>query len=268
MSHRNVKFIATDMDGTFLNQNGEFDPEFFEIHPKLAERDILFAAASGRQYYSLLDSFSDIHDQVMFIAENGTLVMYKGEELFSRPLDPKAIEGLITLARSIDGAHVVLCGKRSAYIETLDDRAREEVYKYYHRCEEVEDLLAVEDDYLKVAICHFDGSEKHIYPVLNPVFGDSQKVVVSGHIWLDVMHPEASKGAALKQLQQKLGISYEETMSFGDYFNDVEMLQESYYSYAVENAHEGVKKYARFIAPSNQDNGVLTVLKELLKDTE
>jgi len=266
MSHCNVKFIATDMDGTFLNKNGEFDPEFFEIHPKLVERGILFAAASGRQYYSLVDSFAQIQDQIMFIAENGTLVMYKGEELYSQPLDADVIESLVNLARTIKGAHIVLCGKRSAYIETTDERARNEVHKYYHRCTEVEDLLSVEDDFLKVAICHFDGSEKHIYPVINPAFGDSQKVVVSAQIWLDVMHPAASKGAAMKKLQDKLGISYEQTMSFGDYFNDVEMLQESYYSYAVENAHEGVKKYARFSAPSNNDNGVLTVLKELLNE--
>ncbi len=268
MSHRNVKFIATDMDGTFLNQNGEFDPEFFKIHPKLVERDILFAAASGRQYYSLLDSFTPIKDEVMFIAENGTLVMYKGEELYSQPLEPSVIEGLVTLARSIEGAHIVLCGKQSAYIETTDDQARNEVHKYYHRCTEVNDLLTVKDDFLKVAICHFDGSEKHIYPVINPAYGDSQKVVVSAKIWLDVMHPTASKGAAMKHLQDKLGFSYDETMSFGDYFNDVEMLQESYYSYAVENAHEGVKKYARFSAPSNNDNGVLVVLKELLNESQ
>ncbi len=267
MSHRNIKFIATDMDGTFLNQNGEFDPEFFDIHPKLVERDILFAAASGRQYYSLLDSFADIKDQVMFIAENGTLVMYQGEELYSRPLAPSVIEKLIKLARTIDGAHIVLCGKRSAYIETKDAQARDEVHKYYHRCQEVDDLLSVEDDYLKVAICHFDSSEKHIYPVIHPEFGDSQKVVVSAKIWLDVMHPEASKGAAMKYLQDNLGFTYEQTMSFGDYFNDVEMLQQSYYSYAVENAHEGVKKYARFSAPSNEHNGVQQVLKELLDES-
>jgi len=264
MSHRNVKFIATDMDGTFLDQNGEFDPEFFDIHSKLIERDILFAAASGRQYYSLVDSFASIKDQVMFIAENGTLVMYKGEELYSQPLEASVIEDLVTLARTIEDAHIVLCGKHSAYIETSDDQARNEVHKYYHRCTEVDDLLSVEDDFLKVAICHFGGSEKHIYPIINPAYGETQKVVVSAKIWLDVMHPSASKGSAIKQLQSKLGFSYEQTMSFGDYFNDVEMLQESYYSYAVENAHESVKKYARFSAPSNNDNGVLVVLKELL----
>lgn len=268
MSQRNIKFIATDMDGTLLNGRGQLDPEFFTLHPKLVEKDIIFAAASGRQYYSLLDTFSDVKDQIMFIAENGTLVMHKGQELYSLPLDSAVINDLIAAARSIDGAHIVLCGKRSAYIETEDQRAREEVQKYYHRCEIVEDLTTIEDDFLKVAICHFEGSEKHIFPVINPAFGDTQKVVVSAKIWLDVMNPAASKGDAISYLQNQLGFTSQETMSFGDYFNDVEMLQASYHSYAVENAHDEVKSFARFSAPSNDDSGVLVVLKELLKELD
>lgn len=266
MSQRNIKFIATDMDGTLLDGHGQLDPEFFNLHPLLVEKDILFAAASGRQYYSLLDTFSDVKDQIMFIAENGTLVMYKGKELYSLPLEPSVIHSLIEAARGIEGAHIVLCGKRSAYIETEDHRAREEVQKYYHRCEIVQDLTTIEDDFLKVAICHFDGSEKHIYPVINSAFGDTQKVVVSAKIWLDVMNSAASKGDAIEHLQQQLGFTHEQTMSFGDYFNDVEMLQASYHSYAVDNAHDGVKAYARFRAPSNNESGVLVVLKELLAE--
>ncbi len=55
------------------------------------------------------------------------------------------------------------------------------------------------------------------------------------------MNKEASKGAAIRFLQQHLGFKFEETMSFGDYFNDVEMLKESYHSYAMDNAHPEIK---------------------------
>lgn len=264
MSQPNIKFIATDMDGTLLDENGQLDAEFFALHQQLAQRGILFAAASGRQYYSLLDTFADIQDQIMFIAENGTLVMYKGEELHSSTIDKADIEQIIHQARQIDDAYVVLCGKRSAYIETTEPQALQEIQKYYHRCESVTDLLAVDDDFIKVAICHFAGTEQHVYPAINQAFGDSHKVVVSAKIWLDVMHASASKGTAIHQLQQSLGFSEQETMSFGDYFNDVEMLEASYYSFAVENAHEDIKALARFRAPSNRDKGVLQVLKALL----
>lgn len=259
-----IKFIASDMDGTLLDENSQLDPTFYDVFERLAEKGIMFAAASGRQYYSLAETFEALKDRMFFIAENGTLVMHQGQELYSCTIPKSEAAAIVEQVRLIKGAHLVLCGKKSAYIETQDPQALEEFAKYYHRCEYVEDVLSVNDDFIKIAVCHFNGTEEQVYPVINPLFGETHQVVVSGKIWLDVMNAIASKGAAIKHLQNTLGFSYEQTMSFGDYFNDVEMLKESYYSYAMENAHPEVKKLARFIAPSNQDAGVLKVINELL----
>ncbi|WP_456295747.1 Cof-type HAD-IIB family hydrolase [Vibrio sp. AK197] len=264
MSDNQVKFIAADMDGTLLNEHGQLDPEFFDVFSKLEQKGIIFAAASGRQYYSLLDTFDAIKDRMMFVAENGTFVIHKGEELYSNPIDKPSVIAIIKEARKIPNTHIVLCGKRSAYIETQDQKANTEVQNYYHRCELVDDLLNVDDEFIKIALCHFEGTEEHVFPAINQQFGETHKVVVSAKIWLDVMDASASKGAAIKELQKRLGFSYEQTMSFGDYFNDVEMLEQSYHSYAVENAHPGVKQYARFRAPSNKESGVIQVLKQLI----
>lgn len=264
MSPNNIKFIATDMDGTLLDKDGRLPPDFFDVFQQLEQRDIMFAAASGRQYYSLLQTFSAVKDRIMFIAENGTLVMHQGEELYSCTIDIESIHRIIKEARLIEGAHIVLCGKKSAYIETQAPKALEEIKKYYHRCDYVKDLLEVEDEFIKVAICHFDGSQEFVYPSINAKFDVDHKVVVSAKIWLDVMNINASKGDAIKYLQDKLKFSFEQTMSFGDYFNDIEMLQASFHSYAVENAHEKVKTYARFSAPSNLEHGVMKVIRDHL----
>ncbi len=93
-------------------------------------------------------------------------------------------------------------------------------------------------------------------------FDATHQVVVSAKIWLDVMNAKASKGAAIRHLQQALGFTRQQTMSFGDYFNDVEMLEQSYHSYAMANAHPEVKAIARFIAPSNEESGVLQVIQQ------
>ena len=264
MAQHNIKFIATDMYGTLLDKDGRLPPDFFDVFQQLEQRDIMFAAASGRQYYSLLQTFSAVKDRIMFIAENGTLVMHQGKELYSCTIDNDSIHRIIKEARLIEGAHIVLCGKKSAYIETQAPKALEEIKKYYHRCDYVKDLLEVEDEFIKVAICHFDGSQEFIYPSINAKFDVDHKVVVSAKIWLDVMNINASKGDAIKYLQDKLKFSFEQTMSFGDYFNDIEMLQASFHSYAVENAHEKVKTYARFSAPSNLEHGVTKVIRDHL----
>jgi Cof subfamily protein (haloacid dehalogenase superfamily) len=264
MSQNNIKFIAADMDGTLLDNGGRLSRDFFDIYRQLEQRDIIFAVASGRQYYSLLKTFSQVKDSMMFIAENGTLVMHQGKELYSCTINTDSIHRIIKEARLIKGAHIVLCGKKSAYIEAQSPKAIQEIIKYYHRCDYVIDLLAVEDEFIKVAICHFDGSQELLYPSIYEKFNLDHKVVVSAKIWLDVMNINASKGDVIKHLQETLQFSFEQTMSFGDYFNDIEMLQASFHSYAVANAHEKVKTFARYSAPSNIDAGVIKVIRDYL----
>ena len=90
----------------------------------LKEKDIIFAAASGRQYYNLLERFKDIKDDMMFIAENGTFVVYKGEELLLNALDKETAIELIKIGRDIKESYVVLCGKKSAYIESKEKEVK------------------------------------------------------------------------------------------------------------------------------------------------
>lgn len=266
MPSKDIKFIAVDMDGTLLDQNSQLPEDFYSVYQQVRQRDIIFAAASGRQYYSLMETFAPISDHMIFIAENGTMVMHQGKELYRCEIDKPSIEAIIKQARAIDGAYIVLCGTQSAYIETQEPHALKEFAKYYHRCQHVDDLLAVDDDFIKVAICHFDGTEEHVLPSFESEFCQSHQVVVSAKIWLDVMNAKASKGAAIEHLQNTFGFSYEQTMSFGDYLNDLEMLKASYHSYAMDNAHPKVKQTARFSAPSHHEAGVMTVIKRELLD--
>ena len=78
----------------------------------------------------------------------------------------------------------------------------------------------------------------------------------------------ADKGNALKELQNILGIKKEETMVFGDNFNDIGMFQQAGASYAVTSAAEEVKKAAKYVAPSYEENGVLGILKKLAEEQE
>ena len=79
-----------------------------------------------------------------------------------------------------------------------------------------------------------------------------------------MMAKGVNKGLAIKKIQEKLGIKHEETMVFGDYLNDLEMMDSAYHSYAMDNAHDDLKKVARFIAKSNDECGVVQAIKESL----
>ena len=95
-------------------------------------------------------------------------------------------------------------------------------------------------------------------------FKDILQISCAGDVWLDCMAKNVNKGHAVKVIQDSLGIKPEETMAFGDQLNDIEMLQQAYYSFAVANARDEVKKAARFQADSNVNQGVLKILQNLL----
>ncbi|WP_417444376.1 HAD family hydrolase [Joostella sp.] len=263
-----VRLVVTDMDGTLLNTKGEVSDSFFELFKKFKANDIHFVAASGRQYDSITNKLASIVDDITIIAENGGIAKRGAEELLVTNLPAENTNQIIELLRGIDDVFVVLCGKKSSYIETKDATFIELFNEYYAAYEVVEDLTKVDkDDFVKIAVYHFESSEEHIYPSVKHL-EDSLQVKVSGKNWLDLSHPNANKGYALKMLQDKLGISKSETMVFGDYNNDLEMLALADFSYAMENAHPNVIKIANYKTKSNDENGVEYILNKLIEAKE
>lgn len=258
-----VKLIATDMDGTFLNDQNQFPEDFYSVFDQLKQRGIIFGAASGRQYYNLAERFHDVQDDMLFIAENGSYVVYKGEEIYSNTLNKEDVIELIQTARKIDGIHIVLCGKKSAYFEPLEDKAMTEIVKYYAKRQVVNDLLQVDDEILKISILDFNGAESNSFTYFNE-YKEKLQVTIGGYVWLDIMNAGSNKGIAMQKVQEFFNIQAQETMVFGDYLNDLEMMEQAYFSYAMANAHDRIKKVARFQAKTNNESGVTEVIKELL----
>ncbi len=93
-----------------------------------------------------------------------------------------------------------------------------------------------DDEVLKVAIYDFVSSEQVSAPAYASFVGTHQ-VVVSGEHWLDLMSLAANKGTGIRHIQEALGITRDQTMVFGDFLNDLEMMDEATYSFAMANAH-------------------------------
>ncbi len=258
-----IKLIVTDVDGTLLNDNHELHPDFWKIEEQLTKKGILFSIASGRQFYNLESKFEKIKDRTMFFAENGTYVSHKGKELYVNPIEKAAAREFINLGRKLKDTYLVLCGKESAYIETQDETFRKEIAKFYERLHVVEDLTKVDDTYLKVTLCNFNGVEENTFPHFRN-YTERFKVAVAARIFIDITALDANKGNAIKGIQKELNITEEETLVFGDYLNDLEMMQVAKHSYAMKNAHPEIIQASNFVTSyDNNENGVLRTIEAL-----
>ena len=258
-----IKLIVTDMDGTLLNDEHQIHPDFWEIEEALTKKGIMFSVASGRQFYNLESKFEKIKDRMLFFAENGTYVVYKGKEVYLNPLKRDDANKFIKIGRTLEHTQLVLCGKNSAYIETQDDNFYKEINKYYERLEIVDDLTKVDDTVLKVTLCNFNGVEENTFHHFKE-YKDDFKVAIAASVFIDITTLTANKGNAIKGIQEEMNITPEETLVFGDYLNDLEMMQNAKFSYAMKNAHPEIKSASNYVTNfDNNQNGVLRTIKEL-----
>lgn len=262
-----IKLIASDMDGTLLDENSCLPKDFHHFLDKLAEREIWFAAASGRQYVNLADCFSDELHRMICMSNNGALVKFQDEIIYCRAFQKSDMDVVIAVGRSLQDGIFIASGIKSAYIEkpaarNIDDYLAA-MPAYFTELQIINSFSEIRDEILNFSICDFRGTEKHVHPLFSGIDGRFD-IKVSGDIWLDISLVGNNKGAGLRAIQSHLGVSRSETAAFGDYLNDSEMLMNAKYSFAMDNSHPELFRHAVFRAPSNRSNGVLRSIQHIL----
>lgn len=275
------RLVAVDMDGTFLDSEGKIPPGFAQTYARLKEAGIHFTPASGRQLATLQDMFGHLGEELSFIAENGAVVAYQGQVTSTTTLGSEIPQAVVKAVaefnattartRSAEGGRraekiwLIVCEANVGFLDDRHAAADPEVQKYYHSVEVVEDLAAVAaaGRVVKLAVFYPGDAEAVAAPLIARA-APHASVVVSGAHWVDVMNPEANKGRALAELAGYLDIPLADTVAFGDYLNDVELLRSAGTSYAMANAHPQLKEVATQIAPANSEYGVVKVLDQIL----
>lgn len=260
-----TKLIASDMDGTLLDDNKQLPGDFYETIDKLAEKGVRFTVASGRTYNAVEHLFPESYrTKIDYICDNGAYIVHNGEILEITPLSREVVEEFIAAANRIGGFKLLVCAVGGTYHLHDTDDFNAEVAKFYKNHIECDDLMSIQDTIYKIAVCDMQGAQQRGKPALDAVFGDRLNIQVSGQIWMDVMAGGVSKGSALKKLSEALGIDKSEVMAFGDYYNDMDMLTTAGISFAMANGHDDIKKITTHIADSNNNGGVTKAIKQFV----
>lgn len=259
-----IKLIATDIDGTLVEEGSlDLNPEYFEVVEELKRRGVLFVAASGRQRNSIEKIFQPVKDEIIFISENGTCIHSKEYQYVDR-INQDVVKAYLEDARRFPGCEVGINKDNMAYFENqgiyhhlVDD------YGYMGKL--VDNVSDYATDVCKISIFHHRNAEEVVGNDFMEHWRRILHVACFGDKWIDCSNIGVTKGSALKHFQDEYGISPDETLAFGDNLNDIEMLKRASHSFAVEDAREEVKEAANFVAASNKEDGVLQVLKAVLR---
>ncbi|NDO47351.1 Cof-type HAD-IIB family hydrolase [Clostridium sp. MD294] len=259
-----IKLIATDMDGTLLKDDKEIDKEIYQLLPKMKKENIHFVAASGRQRPSLEKLFEGYLNDVTILAENGAYIVHNGEEIYASVMTRELIDFITTEIRKLDNVGILYCGRHCCYTPDMQCYEILASPKFHYNIKLINNFDEIKEEIIKISLVDPQGASGYSFPILEKILKGKVEIAVSGFDCVDIVNKGVSKGNAIEILQKMWNITSNETMTFGDNYNDVEMLQCAKYSFAMQHSEEGVKKYANYVAGDNNKGAVVAQIKKFV----
>ena len=265
------KLIAIDMDGTLLNDHHEVTEDVRDALHRAKEQGVKIVLCSGRPIGGMRRYLKDLkldEEEDYVIAYNGALVQnaHTNEIVSELSLGYEDLKFLYKLSMELD-TPMQFFDAENVYTPNPNISEYTVLESFINqiplRFRKVEEFPA---DILLPKIMFIDEPE-HLNKVIAQIpasIKEKYMMVQSAPYFLEILHPEVSKGNAVKKLAEKLRIKQHEVMSIGDNGNDLSMIEYAGCGVAMENAIPEVKKSANFQTRSNNENGVAYAIHELV----
>ena len=258
MSGPTVKLLLADVDGTLVTQDKVLTDKAIAAVHDLHEAGVIFAITSGRPPRGMAMLIEPLDLNTPIAAFNGGLIVDRDmnvieqrvlptdlvipvtDVMSSFKLDVWVYRGADWYVPKADGPHVA----REAWTVKFEPKVMTDGLTGLTT--NVAKLVGVSDDHAAVQAATTSVHDK---------FGDHVTAAASQPYYLDVTHPQANKGDVAKYLAAKYEIDAKDIATIGDQPNDVLMFAHSGLSIAMGNATPEVKRAARRVTTSNEDEG-------------
>ncbi|MCR4441636.1 MAG: Cof-type HAD-IIB family hydrolase [Peptococcaceae bacterium] len=260
-----IKLIAIDLDDTLLKNDLTISPRAKKAITRAVESGVAVTLATGRMFASALPFARDLNLDLPLITYQGALVKYAdGRVVYHQPL-PLGLAREVSRFLKPYGYHVNVYINDELYMEK--DSPEGQRYAGIARVPVhlVEDLrAALTQDPTKMLVIVEEPEIDYLIADLKKEFAGTINITKSKSNFLEIGHKEATKGRALESLARSLGLAPSRVMAIGDSWNDIDMLEFAGLGVAVENAAPEVKRAARYITRSNDDDGVAEAIENLV----
>ena len=265
---RNIKLIALDLDGTLLNADKQLSAQNAAALERAAGEGIEIVPATGRFYRGMPQLIRDLPYVNYVITVNGAAVYdVKRQQTVCSSEIPW--QRAVSVMEGLDGLDVIYDCYQNGWgwmTQAFYDKAA----AYAANIHSLDMILHLRTPVPELKAClreRAQGVQKiqiffrdmdlraELLKTLPLQFPD---LVVTSSIVnnIELNSREATKGVALTKLAARLGVPLEETMAFGDDFNDIPMLEAAGTGVAMENAGEEVKRAADWITDGCDQSGV------------
>lgn len=256
----NIKLIATDLDGTYLNNETSISDYNKKVFQKLMNEGIEIILATGRAFNGMKRYNDMINNNNHSIVFNGSVIAdTNGNFIYNKVIDEASSRAIANLHNKYKVYLHVYSGNK--YIVSEPDF----YYKRYINREKITDTIVglenIED--FKFSKMVFIGERDELESLQSEIRNNFKVHTSFSHTnFLEVLAYGINKGSALEWLCGQKGIKKEEVIAFGDNYNDIEMIEYAGIGVAMENAEEELKRKADCICLTNSEDGVGRFLSE------
>lgn len=287
-----IKLIASDMDGTLLNNDLVVPEENINAIKEAQKAGIEFMIATGRGIHEALPLLEKYHLHPAYITLNGAQVFDENEKVqVELPLNLGISHQIISTLRKyklyfemvtnqgiFSNSKVQRINNIANLITNLNpdtpfklaialSSARLELMKIQY-VKDYDELLARPAISIFKIIAFDSNHPNNLISVKEDLLNEFNSQIIitsSSKVNIEINDIHAQKGIALKKYADKKGISSNEIMTLGDNINDTTMIQYAKYSVAMENAVDSIKKIANYITARNDQAGVARAIKKAIQ---
>lgn len=256
-----IKLFATDMDHTLLDDDSNLPVNFESRVKSIHEKDKHFALVSGRSYSNIRNKIGSFSDDIIIVSDNGAVVTDKGEMLYMDTLSKETLKQLLDVVMKLENTSIIAIAKDGAYVNICENVDHYSILsEFYDEYNHFEDISDIKDDIIKVTTLNTENM-KEIYDRIHPLFPDNVRGVMSGSIWIDIMNDDIHKAKGIQMILDRYGLESKNFVAFGDYLNDLTMIELAGIGYAVKNAHPKILEVADTIIGTNNEDSVFSTIE-------
>lgn len=260
------KLIAADLDDTLLNDELQVSPRNRESFILAREKGVIVTIATGRMFRSALPIALDLGIKGPIITYQGALVkgVTDGKIYAHQPV-PFELAGEVLDEGYKAGIHMNIYLDDNLYVDTVTEEAQFYVNQAKVDVFPVGNLIRFLDkEPTKILFMGEPSRLDFLRKELKEKFGEALYITKSKPYYLEFMHPKATKMHGLAALAEGLGIFPEEIITFGDSYNDIEMLEYAGLGVAMGNSPQDIKNKANLVTESNNNDGVAQIIEKIV----
>ena len=264
------KLIALDLDGTLYNDDIMITPKTIEALIRAQEMGLHVAISSGRPLPGLFHA----RDTLKLQEHHGMLVSYNGGKVVDTTTHEILYQNTIPLDLCIEilehikkyPVHPMIDDGEVLYVEDKNAyRVHEEHTNNSMDCVEVPSLIDFLDFPLVKILTSIDPEKlPEVLKIIGEPFKGKVDFVQTAPYYIEAVPLGTSKATGLSRVCEKLDISPEQIIAFGDAANDLEMIQFAGHGVCMANGCDELKECANEVTLSNNEDGIAHTLNHLL----